>query len=521
VDSYDDIPYDSTPIYETHPANLALQGRLFGLDPVAPEGARVLELGCASGGNLIPMAYHLPQAQFLGIELSAVQVAAGRALIGALQLENVRIEQLDVLRVDPAALGQFDYIIAHGFYSWVPAAVRTRLFEILAHCLSAHGIGYVSYNTLPGWRLRGMVRDMLLFHVRAAGAPRARLDAAYAALDKLEAVFATQSGAVAEYLRDELGRLRTRHPSYLYHEFLAEENAPCLFRDFVADATRHGLQYLCEAELHTMFPAALGEAALHLVEEFDDILEQEQVMDFLTNRMFRQTLLCRAERTLTHELDLDAFARYAFHGWLTPQAAPDLRRAAAQPFNTPAGAVCVATHPLAKAALLELGACYPDAVAYEALLAGAQARVRAAGGPAEESAALLPELVRLYLRHAIGVAPQPQQMAPPASTRPCASALARAQAGAGLGHVASLRHMPMGLDAFAARLLALLDGTRTRDELVAALVADVSTGRLRLATPALEAAELAATIEANVERLLATFARHGILAPPAQGGTHG
>ena len=70
MDPYDIFPYESIAFPETHPANLAVLGRLFGLDTADPEGCRVLELGCASGGNLVPMAWHLPHTRFLGVDLS-------------------------------------------------------------------------------------------------------------------------------------------------------------------------------------------------------------------------------------------------------------------------------------------------------------------------------------------------------------------------------------------------------------------------------------------------------------------
>ena len=222
--SYDEIPYDSVPICETHPGNLAVLGALFGLNPARPEACRVLELGCASGGNLIPMAYRLPGAEFLGIDLSAGQVAGGQALVEALGLRNIRLEQGDVL--DLGDIGQFDYVIAHGLYSWVPAAVRERLLELCGQALTPDGIAYVSYNTLPGWRQRSALRDMLLQFTRDATTPRTRLARAREALEQLEAAFAEQDGVVPAQLHADVVKLRSRHPSYLYHEYLTAENTP-------------------------------------------------------------------------------------------------------------------------------------------------------------------------------------------------------------------------------------------------------------------------------------------------------
>ncbi len=169
ADSYDELPYESTPFTETHPENLAVLGRLFGLQTPEPAHCRLLELGCASGGNLIPLAWRLPQAHFLGLELSRRQVEDGQALARSLALENIEIRHQDILSAG-TELGEFDYIIAHGIFSWVPEKVRDKILPICSRHLSPSGLAYINYNTLPGWRMRGMVRDMLRFHTRHAPA---------------------------------------------------------------------------------------------------------------------------------------------------------------------------------------------------------------------------------------------------------------------------------------------------------------------------------------------------------------
>src|SRR5262245_38797580 len=84
--SYDEVPYVSQPFTQTHPDRLATLGRLFGLAPTPLTRCRVLELGCASGGNLIPMAFHLPGSEFVGVDLSRRQVEMGRKAIQDLGL---------------------------------------------------------------------------------------------------------------------------------------------------------------------------------------------------------------------------------------------------------------------------------------------------------------------------------------------------------------------------------------------------------------------------------------------------
>ena len=90
---------------------------------------RVLELGCASGGNLIPMAMDFPDSEFLGIDLSARQIEAGKVHLANLKPRNIELRAASIMDVD-AGYGQFDYIICHGVFSWVPPArCRTRSFR--------------------------------------------------------------------------------------------------------------------------------------------------------------------------------------------------------------------------------------------------------------------------------------------------------------------------------------------------------------------------------------------------------
>ena len=94
--SYDTVPYTSLPYSGTHPDRLCTIGRLFGMQPAHPTSCRVLELGCASGGNLLPMAEMLPNSEFVGIDLSQRQIEEGRENIEELGIGNLRLLHADI-----------------------------------------------------------------------------------------------------------------------------------------------------------------------------------------------------------------------------------------------------------------------------------------------------------------------------------------------------------------------------------------------------------------------------------------
>src|SRR5579871_484360 len=163
--SYDEMPYQVHSHPESHPDRIATVAHLFSLSPASPAKARVLELGCAGGGNIAPMAEMYPASQFLGIDNSKTQIDQGNALIRPLGMKNLELRHASILDIDES-FGKFDFIIAHGVYSWVPEPVQNKILAVIRDHLTPNGIAYVSYNTLPGWHMRGMIRDMMLYHTR-------------------------------------------------------------------------------------------------------------------------------------------------------------------------------------------------------------------------------------------------------------------------------------------------------------------------------------------------------------------
>ena len=155
--TYDEVPYEGYPVPHSHPDRLKTIAKLFGLESPEVETARILELGCGTGANIIPMAEQFPGARFVGVDLSERQIADGTDVIEKVGLENIRLDHGSILNVD-AKHGEFDYIICHGVYSWVPRDVQDHILKVCGENLSPNGVAYVSYNTYPGWHMRQMVR---------------------------------------------------------------------------------------------------------------------------------------------------------------------------------------------------------------------------------------------------------------------------------------------------------------------------------------------------------------------------
>jgi len=220
VNTYDQVPYLSLAFPQMHPDRMATTATIFGLRPPVVETCRVLELGCASGGNLIPLAAELPRATFVGVDLSVRLVVEGQDLIRQSGLGNIQIHHRNILDVN-ADLGVFDYIICQSVFSLTTPDVQEKILDICKRNLAPDGIAYVSYNTLPGWNLRATIRDMMIFHARQFPQPQAQLRQARESLELFSKSIDPENNPYGVQLQAEIEGLRRAPDSYLFHEFLA------------------------------------------------------------------------------------------------------------------------------------------------------------------------------------------------------------------------------------------------------------------------------------------------------------
>jgi len=146
----------------------------------------------------------------------------------------------------------------------------------------------VSYNVLPGWRLRQTLRDAFELHVDPKSAPRDQITMAKQLLHFL-AAFTKEETVWGRLIREEATSLLKAQDSYLMHEFLEECNAPTTFVNFMQKVQNVGLNYLGDARVATMLPEHIGkEAAASLRANVgNNQIAVEQYVDIVTGRRFR------------------------------------------------------------------------------------------------------------------------------------------------------------------------------------------------------------------------------------------
>jgi len=499
---YDLLPYQSKAFAQSQPSRLGAIARLFGLEAAPLATARVLELGCASGGNIIPLALRYPDAAFIGVDLARTQVAAGRSRIAKLGLKNIEIRCQSFTEIGEE-LGSFDYIICHGVYSWVPPAVQDAIFRIIGARLSPVGAACISYNVLPGWRMLQPLRDAFMLEIPDDVDSRARVAKARELLAFLSEA-TPDPGPYGEMLRTWAKRLSGLPDDYIAHEFLEEMNNPSTVRAFVAGAARHGLGFLGECDLSAMIPDNYGaEIAQQLrARSRNDLVETEQYFDLLSGRTFRNSILVSSQRLATADRALKPDSLAGLH-FLT-QAGMRLDRDGEKYVVTDvAGRTLTTTSGVAAEAIGRLIARFPSSSTLDDCM-GADTAERAAIGDA---------LYNMLLVGMITVSSEPID-AGEVSDHPIAITLARVDAAEGSGSTTNLRHESIALDAAMRALLPMLDGTRDHAALADGLTEETLAGRLgflREGQPVTDPEEVTRTAREHLPALLTQLARSALL----------
>ena len=507
--AYDAIPYPSNPFRQTRPERLAAIAKLFSLDSAPPENCRVLELGCSMGGNLVVMAQDHPRSHFVGIDASSRQIAEGWKTVDRLGLKNLRLAHVDILDIGQE-FGEFDYIISHGVFSWVPARVQNKMLEICQRHLAPNGVAYISYNTYPGWHIRGIVRDMMLYRGAQFADPEARLAQAK---ELVGFVAEATRGADTPYqrvLQSELKHMGQLNDYYLHHEHLEENNQPLYFYEFARRLAVNGLQYLGDADFSTMVSTNFSAEVAAKLHELGahDILQMEQYMDFVRCRYFRKSLICRSSIQLNRNLT-PAVVRGVL---LSTDAAPlgQADPSGTVTYKNTAGQSISCKAPLTKAALSHLREQWPMPVAFADLFR------KCDDGDANAEEFLAGEILTCMAAGVVEWRLNPVPFTLQVDKTPTTSPLARLQAEQGY-KITNLRGEIITLDEIHRQTLRLLDGQKDIPALTDALLALVLNGGLVLQRdseekPVTDENEMRGLLASALEKVLANLAKKALIA---------
>lgn len=518
VTNYDELPYFCMARPSTHPLRLAGILHLLGIQAPLVNQCRVLELGCGDGTNLFSMAIGFPKSKFIGIDLSIEQINLGKKRLDKLNLPNVELYQADILTIGKE-IGFFDYIIAHGVYSWVSDTVQERILNLCSKHLTDNGAAYLSYNTRPGWNLRMTVRDMLLYHTKGFETIPEKLTQMKSWLqfveqhvsDKMAKILPTHINyGYYRYLKNELPEFIELPENYLFHEFLEDNNSPIYFHQLMEKATQHNLVYAGDADVRFMFREFQTPEMLEMFGNLDTI-SKEQYVDFLENRQFRMSILCKKGIHVDPELPEKKLEEFYFSSpAITHSKNITFEEGKAIEFES-AEAVFLEHSMLGKALLVCLSEHYPETISLEILLQKIQSLLSKAGflQPIDKD-----EIIKLLLHFAvkglIEALPLPLPITVEIEEYPKISPLAQLELLEKKAEITSLRQDTTILNnPILTHFMPYLDGSHSRNDLIDIL--EEWAGEGKITPPSKELEITRELLEQLLDNLLIAIGKMGYL----------
>lgn len=517
--SYDETPYTSMPFFLSHPNHLALLATLFGMQPPAPETARILEIGCASGGNLLPIAAQYPQARCLGIDLSGKQIQLGQADIDGMELANIELAAMDVMDFD-GGKDQFDYILCHGVFSWVPPNIRAKILTICRDHLAGNGLAYISYNTYPGWHFKEVSRYLMYRVCEQFQDPDERYKNAMGILDRFADLAKNSSDfPMAQLLRESQKHLSGLGRDYVLHEYLEAVNTPFYFRDFVYACGKYDLGYVCDAELAPMLLDKQPRPVRELIGTISsNRLQTEEYLDFLTARTFRCSIITAAKNELNMNIQPQLLMPLHVSGklstgelekgkfWFAREGMGDEKS--------------TSDSPLLKAALDQLKQIHPCSERVESLFLQA---CRGSGTPVEALDdqklqetldTFTHDLLSLGINDYLQISLHAPACTGVISDHPRLTPVALMQARSGRANLTNARHQAVPCARGVVRLLAHFDGEQSEAALKRRLAKEVAQGHIEVADGVKRktAAQDSSLINAGYQRIVEHLRDNALLA---------
>jgi SAM-dependent methyltransferase len=515
ITAYEEVLYPAGLFPQTHPDRLATLGTLRGMRPASINSCRVLEMACGTGNNLIAIASNLSGSEFIGVDLAKNAISSGQALVAALGLENIRLHHLDVCHLNQERFGRFDYIIAHGLYSWVPPSVREHIIAACREMLNPQGIAYISYNAQPGNHLRDLSRGIMRYHVAHFEDPKEKIRQARGIL-KFIGESRVNANPYVSALKTEFERVMKYTDEVFYHDDLSEINQAFYFEEFITAAQLQSLQFLGEASPNELGPRNFAPDVITRLRELDGVCElvREQYKDFFLGRAFRETLLCHEELRLAPDFLSEKVSElFCSCDAIQSEAQEDDRSVL---FRRHEGSEVQIKHPQIAAALKYLCAQWPCAVPFEEVLniAGPEPTVSdRVSASVPENMSVGQALTALYKAGFVEFHVKPPRVVNSVSKRPTSSSLARFQLQR--GEITSNQlHQPVKFtDPLSRQLILLLDGSRDHERIARELTDFVKSkqSEIQESVSIIDPDEFATSARRKVERALATVARGAML----------
>lgn len=306
---------------EISPTWLNYAATLRGVTP--PTGDwRYLELGCGQGVGLILTAAQHPDHEFVGVDFNPLHIAHARSLATSAGLSNVRFEEADFVKLGedwPNDWGKFDYVTAHGIYTWLAKNVRESLVRTIDNATKPGALVYLSYNTMPGW-----VSTIPVQHLLRLWQTRGEVQSVKAiktGSDRLKDLIKVGSGMTNRLpgIANRLEQLEKQDGAYLVQEYLHDNWHPLWFNQVAEELEPAKLSYIGTATVGDRYLVNVlpPQQRDHLA-AYDDPILREVMVDVLINQTFRRDVFARGATPLWPVSQGAALKATRFHLLKTP-----------------------------------------------------------------------------------------------------------------------------------------------------------------------------------------------------------
>lgn len=303
--TYNDIPYTSKVFSSCQPTRLHALAKIKGLNPPILETANVLEIGCSFGGNLLPFAFKYPKSNIVGVDLAENQICIGKQMIEEIGISNIQLIAGDISEISFSDT-KFDYIICHGVFSWVPETVQNAILDTIQKYLSPNGIAFISYNTYPGWYVKGMARELMLFASDNKLDPFSRIDQSLEVLKYTNNITNRINNPLSKEIDNIFNKIINSSKYYITHEYFEKYNQPLYFREFNKKINKYNLTYITDSSIPTIKFTFLftEEEYQQICTYFNNHIEYiEQYTDILINKTFRESIITREENIKNYDIN--------------------------------------------------------------------------------------------------------------------------------------------------------------------------------------------------------------------------
>lgn len=265
-----------------------------GYKPPKGDSLTYCELGCGLGYTSLILAACFPEMTFYAVDFNSEHIARAKEFVEKAELKNIHFYDLSFEDFSKEDLPTFDYIVAHGVWTWVSESARQDIISLVKDKLNTGGAFYVSYNAMPGSAIYLPLQQIYynLYHI-LTGTPKERIGKLMEYVDlmieKKLAYFEHYPQAIK---RHESVKDKSAH--YFAHEYL-NANWDCFYISDVCESLQDAkVQFVASANLSENATSALFENdCKDLLSFMTDTVSQEQLKDYAQSKMFRKDIFVR------------------------------------------------------------------------------------------------------------------------------------------------------------------------------------------------------------------------------------